>query len=541
LSFFNELKRRNVVKVATAYAIVGWLLVEVTSTVLPIFDAPQWVVQTITFVIILGFPLALIFAWAFELTPEGLKKDKDLDRNRSITPVELQDSIKSIAVLAFENMSEDPDNEYFSDGISEEILNLLAKVPELRVTSRSSAFSFKGQNLDVPTMAARLKVAYVLEGSVRKSGNQLRITAQLIEAVTDTHLWSETYNFELENIFAIQDEIAESVVDALKIQLLGEAPRSGTTSPEAYALYLQSKALTAQFTAAGFLQAEAVVRRVLEIDSTYVPAWLQLALIYADGSSAGAWHPHEGNPKSHAAVMEALRLDADNAQAHVALSRIARDYDYDLETARNEQEIAVTLAPHDPGVLRSAARIALIDGDFVESIRLHKEREILDPVSWGPKLGLGRNYFRLGRLDEAKSAYAEAHELLPTGHGINYRLGTVMLVSGDLDDALLQMNKEPRDGYRLAGRAMVFHAMGDNGSAATELEKLIAIGDRWTYEIVQVHAYLGNLDESFSWLHRAIDRRDSTLSVMTGDPFLDNLRDDPRLDDVLERLGRKVH
>jgi len=280
--------------------------------------------------------------------------------------------------------------------------------------------------------------------------------------------------------------------------------------------------------------------RTSEIDSTYVPAWLQLALIYADGSSAGAWHPNEGYPKSHAAVMEALRLDADNAQAHVALSRIARDYDYDLETARNEQEIAVTLAPHDPVVLRSAARIALIDGDFAESIRLHKEREILDPVSWGPKLGLGRNYFRMGRLDEAKSAYAEAQELLPTGHGINYRRGTVMLVSGDLDDALLQMNKEPRDGYRLAGRAMVFHAMGDNGSAATELEKLIAIGDRWTYEIVQVYAYLGNLDESFKWLHRAIDRRDSTLSVMTGDPFLDNLRDDPRLDDVLERLGRKV-
>jgi len=570
MSFVRELKRRNVFRVGGAYLIIAWLLLQVSDTLVPALNLPDWFQSGVALLLILGFPLALFFAWAFELTPDGLKKERNIEAGESIalvtgrkldfviigllavalgyfaydkfvaSPVELQDSIKSIAVLAFDNMSEDPDNEYFSDGISEEILNLLAKVPELRVTSRSSAFSFKGQNLDVPTMAARLKVAYVLEGSVRKSGNQLRITAQLIEAVTDAHLWSETYNFELENIFAIQDEIAESVVGALKVQLLGEAPRTDTTSPEAYTLYLQSKALAEQDTGTGFLQAEAVVRRVLEIDSTYVPAWLWLSRIYRGGSATGVWQPHEAYSKSRAAVMEALRLDADNAQAHVELSRIARNYDYDLETARSEQEIAVTLAPHDPDVLRSAARIALIDGDFAESIRLHKEREILDPVSWGPKFGLGRNYFRLGRLDEAKSAYAEAHELFPTANGINYSLGLVMLVSGDLDDALLQMNKDTRDGFRLAGRAMVLHAMGDNESAASELEKLIAIGDIWTYEIAAVHAYFGNLDESFRWLHRAIDRRDSSLGVMTGDPFLDNLRGDPRLDDVLERLGRKV-
>ena len=571
MSFIDELKRRNVIRVAIVYAITAWLLIQIVATSFPILHLPDWSVTLVTVLILIGFPLALIFAWAFELTPEGLKKDKDVDRNRSITPVtgrkldfviiallvvtlgyfaydkfvaspvELQDSIKSIAVLAFDNMSDDPDNEYFSDGISEEILNLLAKVPELRVTSRSSAFSFKGQNLDVPTMAARLKVAYVLEGSVRKSGNQLRITAQLIEAVTDSHLWSETYNFELENIFAIQDEIAESVVGALKVQLLGEAPRTDTTSPEAYALYLQSKPLAAQFTAAGFLQAEAVVLRVLEIDSTYVPAWLWLARIYVRGSGNGAWHPHEAYAKSRAAVMEALRLDADNAQAHAALSRIARNYDYDLETARKEQELALTLAPHDPRVLQGAAWLARIDGDYAEAIRLYKVVEILDPVSWRIKLDLGTSYFLSGRLAEAKSAYAEVLELIPIGNVVNFRLGAVMLVSGDLDDALLQMNKETRNGRRLAGRAMVLHAMGDTDRAATELEKLIAIGDRWTYEIAQVHAYLGNLDESFRWLHRAIDRRDSSLSLMTGDPFLDNLRDDPRLDDVLERLGRKVH
>jgi Flp pilus assembly protein TadD len=239
-------------------------------------------------------------------------------------------------------------------------------------------------------------------------------------------------------------------------------------------------------------------------------------------------------------VTEALRLDADNAQAHVALARIARNYDYDFETARKELEIALALDPHDPRVFALASGFAAREGDFAESIRLNKERAILDPVNWAPKLALGHNYFRLGRLDEAKSAYAEALELLPIGGQVNFRLGSVMLVSGDLEDALAQMNQETRDGFRLAGRAMVLHAMGDNESAASELEKLIAIGDTWTYEIAQVYAYLGKLDESFHWLHRAIDRRDQSLNLITGDPLLENLRDDPRFDAVLERLGRKV-
>ncbi len=274
-SFWGELKRRNVVRVAIAYAVVSWLLLQVADVVLDNIEAPTWVFQAILLLLVIGFPVAIIFAWAFELTPEGLKKEKDVDRSESITHVTgrkldfviigvlviavgfllvdklylsegdtVPDEIiaterKSIAVLPFVNMSNDANNEYFSDGISEEILNLLVKVPELRVTSRSSAFSFKGQNLDVPTMAAKLNVVHVLEGSVRKSGNQLRITAQLIDGETDTHLWSETYERELKDVFAIYDEIAAAVVDELKIKLLGEPPKATETNSEAYALYLQ--------------------------------------------------------------------------------------------------------------------------------------------------------------------------------------------------------------------------------------------------------------------------------------------------------------
>ena len=575
-SVWGELKRRNVVRVAIAYAVVAWLSIEVSATTFPMLKLPEWAATFVTVLLIIGFPVAVIFAWAYEFTPEGLKKEKDIDRSESIThitgrkldfiiigvltvallmfaldkfvwtessaPVTTANADRrTIAVLPFINMSSDPEQEYFSDGLAEELLNLLAQIPELRVTSRTSAFSFKGQGATIAEVGRTLDVEHVLEGSVRRSGDTIRITAQLIEVSTDTHIWSDTWDRNFEDVFVIQDEIAEFVVAALKIQLLGEAPRTDTTSPEAYALYLQGKALADQLTAAGFLQAEAVLRRVLEIDSTYVPAWVQLARIYDRGSSYGAWHPHEGFPKSRAAVMEALRLDPDSAQAHATLSRIASDYDYDLETARKEVELALTLAPHDPVVLWNAAALARMDGDFAESIRLLKEVEIHDPVSLSPKLGLGHSYFRMGRLAEAKSAYAEALETRPLGNALNFYLGSVMLVSGDLDDALSQMNKANRDGFRLAGRAIVLHAMGDTRSAATELEKLIAIGDRWTYEIAQVHAYFGNLDESFRWLHRAIDRRDQALTNMTSDPFLDNLRDDPRLDDVLERLGRKVH
>jgi TolB-like protein/Flp pilus assembly protein TadD len=573
-SVWGELKRRNVVRVAVAYAIVSWLILQLTDVLIPLLDLPEWVGRFVFLLVVIGFLLALILSWAYELTPQGVKLEKNVDRSESIShitgrkidfiiigvlivallmfaldkfvwtessaPVTTADTDRrTIAVLPFINMSSDPEQEYFSDGLAEELLNLLARIPELRVTSRSSSFSYKGKDFKIADVGRELNVGHVLEGSVRRSGDQIRITAQLIDVAEDAHIWSETWERTFDDIFVVQDEIAQAVIAALKIRLLGEAPRTDTTSPEAYALYLQSIALTAQFTAAGYLQAEAVVLRVLEIDSTYVPAWLQLAWIYADGSSSGAWNPHEGSAKSRAAVMEALRLDPGNAQAHATLSRIAIFYDYDWETARKEQEIALTLAPHDPEVLKLAAWMALWEGDFAESIRLNKEREILDPVSWGPKLALGHNYFRLGRLDEAKSAYAEALELLPIGGQVNFRLGSVMLVSGDLEDALAQMNQETRDGFRLAGRALVLHAMGDTSSAATELEKLIVLGDRWTYEIAQVHAYLGNLDESFRWLHRAIDRRDSSLSLMTGDPFLDNLRDDPRFDEVLERLGRK--
>ncbi|MDH5622278.1 MAG: adenylyl cyclase, partial [Gammaproteobacteria bacterium] len=306
MSLFQELKRRNVFRVAVAYIIVAWLLLQVADTLGPALRLPEWFQSGVAFVVILGFLPAVIFAWAFELTPEGVKREREVDRSQSITPQTgqklnfaiiallalavvyfavdkfvltdapgtatstVQRSVNpSIAVLPFVNMSDDQSNEYFADGITEELLNLLAKIPELDVTSRSSAFAFKGKDIDIPTVAGKLNVDHVLEGSVRKSGVTVRITAQLIEAGTDKHMWSETYDRELTDIFAIQDEIAKEVVDVLQVTLLGKAPESRATDAEAYSLYLEGLHYLELDGEDDWRKAQLLFEDALQIDPSY--------------------------------------------------------------------------------------------------------------------------------------------------------------------------------------------------------------------------------------------------------------------------------
>ena len=566
MGLISELRRRNVLRMAVLYAIAAWLIMQVAEVIMDLANLPDWIGPTILGLLAVGFPIALIFSWFYELTPEGISLEKNVDRAESITHVTGRrlDFIvisllcaavilfaydkwwmqgppeKSIAVLPFENMSGDPGQEYFSDGLAEELLNLLARIPELRVTSRSSAFFYKGKKFKIADVGRELNVGHILEGSVRRSGDTVRITAQLIDVTTDAHLWSQTWDRTFDDVFVIQDEIAQAVVDALKISLLGDTPRALETTPEAYALYLQSRSLAAQRAADSLLRAEALMKRALEIDNEYAPAWVQLANIYTVGADIGSWHPNEGFPKARAAAMEALRLDANNAAAHATLSSIARGYDYDLETARAEQQLASTLAPGNSVIQASASRLAVLTGDYDEAIRLGEEAALGDPLNLPTKLMLGFGYFYAGRIDEAMSVFREIIALNPLAADANIRLGQALLISGDYDAALEEMNKGVRDGHRRAGRALVFQAMGDSERAAVELDELIALGYTWTYEIAMVHAYRGELDEAFTWLDRAIDRRDTALTLILGDPFLDNLRDDPRFDAVLERLGRKA-
>lgn len=309
-SFFTELKRRNVYKVAVAYAVVSWLLIQIATQVFPFFEVPDWAVRLVVLLLVLGFPVALVLSWAFEITPEGIKRESEIASNKSITRKTGRKIVavtvalatiaagmlawqlagpkfkaaarsqaendnppapeKSIAVLPFVNMSDEKANEYFSDGISEELLNLLAKIPQLQVPSRTSSFSFKGKEVEIPEIARQLHVANVLEGSVRKSGDQLRITVQLTRAARGYYLWSETYDRKMGDIFKIQDEIASEVVKQLKVSLLGEAPpKVRETDPKAYALYLQARQLGRQNTPEALTQSDALFRQLLEIDPRY--------------------------------------------------------------------------------------------------------------------------------------------------------------------------------------------------------------------------------------------------------------------------------
>ena len=347
---------------------------------------------------------------------------------------------RRIAVLPFADLSPDGDQEYFSDGISEEILNLLAQVPELRVTSSSSAFSFKGQNVDIPTIAARLNVAHVLEGSVRKSGNKLRITAQLIAVETDTRLWSKTYDRELKSVFVIQDEIAAAVVDALKIRLLGEKPGSTETNPEAYALYLQGRHFAKQGIPVRNKQAETLLAQALEIDPNYVPAWTELGYVYERQATHFGSRPRdEGIELARDTIQKALLINPQYGPAYAVLARIEMFYGWDFKAASQYIQQALASNPGDAFILLSAARVSGSLGRLDEAISLHQQSIAVDPVSAVGHYRLGRTLYRAHRLDEALDSFRMALSLNPGFANAQIAIGLVLIAQGDAPAALAAM------------------------------------------------------------------------------------------------------
>jgi len=477
-SVWAELKRRNVVKVAAAYAIVGWLVIEVATTVLPTFEAPQWVVQTTTFVIILGFPLALVFAWAFELTPEGLKKEKDVDRSESITrttgrkldfviitvlvmalaylgfdkfvldparDAELVQAtteadstgttVKSIAVLAFDDMSPEGDQEYFSDGVSEEILNSLAQIPDLHVTSRSSAFSFKGKGVDIPTVAQQLGVANVLEGSVRKSGNRIRITAQLIDARTDTHVWSEIYDRNLEDIFALQDEISTAIVMALKDHLglmVEAAPRDIIAANiDAHEAYLRGQYLLIQGTSASAEGALREFENAIALDPNYALAHAGL------GMASLGWTSNDAEAVARAApyVERAMALDPTLAQAHAATGRLlSRQSKW--EDALTYFRNAVEINPNYVIVYVWMGNILDFElGRYDEAFQMRATAMRLDPLYVPTIVRYQQSLTERNRLVEAARELEKIASIYP--HVYAYRRGTRTSRDGNMSNAVL--------------------------------------------------------------------------------------------------------
>ena len=447
MSFFKELKRRNVFRVAVAYGVVGWLLVEVASVLFPTFEAPAWVMKVFATVIILGFPLALFFAWAYEITPEGLKKEKYVDRGQSIASqtgrkidyiiigvlsvvlvffvsahqwgddgehaggteiVEVaENGEQSIAVLPFVNMSDDPGNEYFSDGISEELLNVLVRIEGLRVASRTSSFAFKGKDVSIPGIAEALNVDHVLEGSVRKAGNTVRITAQLIDVRTDSHLWSATYDRELEDIVAIQDEISGHIVEALKIAL-GAGERESmahvqqpTENLEAYEHYLRGRYFWQRRGEDNIRRAIGLLKKATELDPQFARAWSSLAAAHVTLPTYSSTPKAEQYPLAVFAAGKALALDDSLAEVYAVLGDMAR-----------------------------------VDRKWAEAKAYYLRAIASEPKNSTAHLWYAEHLSSVGRVRDSLDETLIAYQLDPLHPGTNSTLAGIYLSLGDDQNAL---------------------------------------------------------------------------------------------------------
>jgi len=445
----------------------------------------------------------------------------------------------SIVVLPFLNMSPDPDQEYFSDGITEELLNLLAKFPDLKVISRSSSFAYKGRSMDVRTVAQELHVTHVLEGSVRRSGEQVRITAQLIEASSDTHLWSETYERTLDDIFATQEEIAAKVVAELEPRLLADRPTFDEPDPEAYALYLQARYLGRQFAAESFEKAIALLEQALALDPGYAPAWDALGRMYRRQAGQGLRPIDESYALALDATQRALALDPGLASAHRSLAVIARNYDRDLAAAAGHLQQALVLDGVDAGNISNAAAMAASLGRLDQAIALQQYAFGRDPINPIINTHLGILYLHSGRLDEAIAAFRTTLILNPDYFGTHFLIGVGLLLKGDVEAALAEIEADSDEGYRLIGQVMAYHALGDTVASDAALEELIhSFETDAPYNIAYTLAYRGEADTAFAWLEKAVSYNDPGLTDILTDPLFDNIHTDPRWLPFLASIGK---
>lgn len=460
----------------------------------------------------------------------------------------------SIAVLPFVNMSRDEENEYFADGLSEELLNVLAKIRGLRVASRTSAFSFKGTNVDIPTVARKLNVATVLEGSVRKSGKRVRITAQLIQVESDSHLWSETYDRELDDIFAVQDDIAQSVVKELRAALMGEGTevaavkaavadvRVATTgrsdNPEAFQLYLQGKFYGERTTQVDTDRAIDLFQRALAIDPDFALAWTGLSRMHQTQAGFGFAQIDEGFARAREAVEHALRLAPDLAEGHIELGLIQESHDWNWTAAEASFRRALELAPGDANALRAAAGLARILGRLDEALELIRKAIALDPLSARTHRQAAMIYLMAERLDDAAAAFQLALDLTPNAGLAHAFLAIARLLQGRAQEGLALAEAESHDVFRNVAVAMIQHALGRPAESEAAMQALID-GFGWTgaYQVAEVYAYRNEVENAFEWLERAHAQRDPGVTFSATDAFLRPLHGDPRWQPFLRRLG----
>jgi TolB-like protein len=577
-TFFTELKRRNVYKVAVAYAIVGWLLVQIATQVFPFLEIPNWAVRLVIMLIVIGFPIALLIAWAFESTPEGIKRTAVADAarehargkawiyivifgallsvglfflgrcsviNRSPRQSEAATGSilqKSIAVLPLLNESGDPRDEYFSDGLSEELIAALGQIRDLKVIGRSSSFRFKDRKEEPKTIGEKLGVSTLLEGTVRKQGDKVRIVAELINAADGTELWSRIFDRELKDIFAVQAEIAKAVAASLELTLLGikdaAATNASTKSVAAHNAYLQGHFYFARRNDEDYRKAVGFFDEAIRIDPDY-------ALAYAERAEAwtfiGDLSPGEKKEAWAAATRDAEKAVAVGphlAEAHAALGWVRFFVEWKFSEGLAELRRAKELAPANPTANDLLARVLVYVGQVQEAEKLARQAIELDPLAYLARGNLARILLAEGKLDEADAAARTAAELQPTAAGSHRWQVVAAVLRGDGEVALREAQLEPDEGYRRFELALAQCVRADREAADAALADLIAnFRNQLAYQIAEIYAVRGETDKAFEWLQISLDNHDTGLLSLLIDPLIRGLRADPRYKSMLEKIG----
>jgi len=571
-NFFAELKRRNVYKVAVAYAVVSWLVVQAASIILPTFEAPPWVMKAFVVLLALGFILAVFISWAFEMTPEGMKRTADVstDEIRSFpywskrkftafivgvaivaagllayqflraprSTISSSGGNKSIAVLPLLNESGDPKDEYFSDGLSEELIAALAQIRELKVIGRSSSFRFKERKEESKTIGEKLGVATLLEGTVRKQGDRVRIVAELINAADGIELWTRTFDRELKDIFAVQQEIAAAVASSLKATLLGADQRSSANpkTAEAHNAYLQGHYYFQRRNLEDYRKAVGHYDEAIRLDPGYAlayaersEAWTLIGDLTGEGKTA--W------PKARTDAEKAVAIAPTLAEAHAALGWVRFFTEWRFAEGLSELKRAKELAPANPTANDLLARVIVYLGRLDEAENQGRQAVELDPLASAPKNNLARILWYEGKLDEADVVARKAAELQPNSASSRRWQVLVAIQRGDKETALREAQLEPDESYRRFEIAVAQYARGDRTAADAALADLIAHDQGLDYQVAQVYAVRGEREKAFEWLQIAFDNHDTGMLALLVDPLLNSLRDDPRYKMLIAKMN----
>ncbi len=572
MKFIKELQRRNVIKETLAYLVVSWIILQVISIVLPITDAPDWVLKTVTFFLVIGLPFWVGFSWAYQITPDGLKKTKKISEeqlNSSVSNKRLniiiivtlvlaiaisfvnkpspKDDLRyivsseltkenSIAVLPFVNMSGDKEQDYFADGLSEELINMFTKIPELRVIGRTSSFAFKGKNQDLRDIGDKLGVNYLLEGSVRKSGNKIRITAQLIKAIDGSHLWSKTFDRNLDDIFKIQDDISVSVANALSITLLNNSSISENKIIDsgAYNYFLRGRYYYESGSGSNPTD-EAIIwfNKAIELDSTFSLPWTYLGMCYWRKSTSSL---DDNFNKAKKASVKAFELDPSSGIAAVNLGEIL-DNEYDFQGALEMIDLGLQFEPNNPYVLRNVGRFYTILGRKAESIENCQKALKNDPIQRTAIGYLSEAYYHARQYDNVNLIIYKYKDLYPSI--MNERIVINVLTMENSNVETLKKAKEkmsPESSLILYTNLLLAVKVSDDKEAEEMLSQLVEKQPHKRYSIALAFASMGENSKALDWLEKSFAFKDKDMVYVNVEPKFDVIRDSIRFKNLIKQM-----